>query len=483
MMNEIGGDGVKKSEPSTRVNRRDFLQQAGMASVALAAGAGVSSQILAQGLPRPGAADWRRFGYDLHNTRFNARETVLGPDNVSRLKLKWTFQAEAQIQTTPTVIGDTLFFGAHDGYQYALESATGKLKWKFKAPGEANRVRSSCQYVEGRIYFGDNDTTVRCLDAAQGREIWRTTISDPKNHIFCSVAVNDGKVVVGYSSPSESGGIACLDAETGAVRWQFPVVREALYGGGSVWTSPAIDEEAGVVYNVTGSLKAVVPSTGPVLYTESILAHDLDSGELLWYHQARPSDPFDLDFGCHPMIVDAVAPAGYRGRAVRQCVIAGNKAGIFSFNRYTGERYWKVMLTKAAPRGGPLLNSTAIAYNRIYLVNNAINPKGDISVSAALNAYNGDIEWWTPNEAVTWGPVAVANGVFYQGLADNSLEALDAEEGRSLWKYQLPTLHRGGIAIANGALYTSNGAPMTGWTPEQVRSHDYLVHAFTVDGV
>ena len=62
-------------------------------------------------------------------------------------------------------------------------------------------------------------------------------------------------------------------------------------------------------------------------------------------------------------------------------------------------------------------------------------------------------------------------------------QAINAEEGRSLWKYQLPTLHRGGIAIANGALYTSNGAPMTGWTPEQVRSHDYLVHAFTVDGV
>ncbi len=38
MSNERGGDGgVKKSDPSKRVNRRDFLQQAGMASVALAA--------------------------------------------------------------------------------------------------------------------------------------------------------------------------------------------------------------------------------------------------------------------------------------------------------------------------------------------------------------------------------------------------------------------------------------------------------------
>ena len=28
------------------------------------------------------------------------------------------------------------------------------------APGESNRLRSSCQYVDGRIYFGDSLTRV-----------------------------------------------------------------------------------------------------------------------------------------------------------------------------------------------------------------------------------------------------------------------------------------------------------------------------------
>ncbi len=155
----------------------------------------------AQDIPRAGAAEWHRFGADLHNTRFNPAESRLGRENVERLKVKWSFQADMPIQTTPTVVGDTLFFGSNGGYLYALERATGRLKWKFQAPGESNRLRSSCQYVDGRIYFGDSLTHVRCLDAAGGEEIWRTRLSTVDgNQMFCSVAVHDGKVVTGYSS-------------------------------------------------------------------------------------------------------------------------------------------------------------------------------------------------------------------------------------------------------------------------------------------
>ena len=87
----------------------------------------------AQGLdtPQSGPADWSRFGYDLQNTRFNARESNLGRENVGRLQLKWRFQADGVIQTTPTVIGDTLFFGSQSGSQYALETSTGEPRWRF----------------------------------------------------------------------------------------------------------------------------------------------------------------------------------------------------------------------------------------------------------------------------------------------------------------------------------------------------------------
>jgi glucose dehydrogenase len=70
--------------------------------------------VRAAALPQPGLADWTRYGHDLHNTRFNAAERTLGVANVGKLKVKWQFATEDgwPIQSTPAVIGDTLFFGA-----------------------------------------------------------------------------------------------------------------------------------------------------------------------------------------------------------------------------------------------------------------------------------------------------------------------------------------------------------------------------------
>ena len=471
-------------KPGMECTRREFL--GGMSAAALVAAGQQGNSLFAQNRPQPEPADWSRFGYDLHNTRFNARETTLGPGNVGRLKAKWVFDTQGRIQTTPAVIGDSLFFGSRDGYLYALETETGELKWKYQVQFQTALrynhwgIRSSPQYLDGRIYFGDNFTKVRCLDAATGEEIWQTQLSTlQQTNMLCSVAVYDGKVLTGYSSDIGSSEIACLDAETGAVAWRFRVVPESQYGGGSVWTSPAIDEENKIVYNVTGSVKSYPPSG--TLYAESILAHDLHSGELLWYYQAQARDAFDLDFSCHPMIFDAQAPAGYRGKLTRQCVGAGNKRGFYCWNRFTGELYWKVQLTNQTSSGGPLLNSTAVAYNRIFVVSNALTSRGSSSVTAALNAYTGDIEWWIPNSSLIRGPVAVANGVFYQGFIDGTVEAVDARNGRSLWDFQMPSPHRGGIAIANGVLYTSNGE-LLGTSEEEERERRHSLYAFSVDG-
>ena len=111
--------------------RRSVLKGLGATGVLLGAeplwqfGMGQSSRV-----PQPGPADWPRFGYDLQNTRFNAKEKILGVENVGRLKLKWSAVSDGVIQTTPTVIGDTLFFGTQSGYEYAIETHTGERKWK-----------------------------------------------------------------------------------------------------------------------------------------------------------------------------------------------------------------------------------------------------------------------------------------------------------------------------------------------------------------
>src|SRR3990172_13186464 len=184
-----------------RVTRREFLERTGNLAAAGAVGSLLPFGRLwaADEPPTPGESDWTRYGYDLHNTRFNAKEKIIGPNNVDRLKVKWQFDTLDgwPVQTTPTVIGDTLFFGA-GGYYYALESATGKLKWNFEAgmAGDwlANipmrSVRSSCQYVDGRIYFGTGLCNVHCLDAATGKEIWKTNLSEDGQTEYSPVVFN-----------------------------------------------------------------------------------------------------------------------------------------------------------------------------------------------------------------------------------------------------------------------------------------------------
>ena len=483
------------------LTRREFLEN----TAELAAAGGLYALLARQrasaaDLPKPGPADWPRYGCDIHNTRFNANEKTIGVSNAAKLKVKWKFDTVDNwiVYQTPAVVGDTLFFGS-GRYAYSLESATGKLRWKFDwgANGEweqANATsvntrfwgtRSSPQYYEGRIYFGASSCVAYCLDAATGKQLWRTPLIDPKTaerhsaQIFYSPVVYAGKVYIAYSGGNAT--IFCLDADTGAIRWRFRVAQDVPVdfetGGGSPWTSGAIDEQRNIVYNVTGNNKVVMPNLG--LYSESIVAHDMDTGELLWYYQAHPQDDFDLDFNAHPMIVDAAPPPRIRGN-VRNCVVAGNKAGIFCVERYTGQFFWKVMLGQICANCGAEFNAIASAYNKIFVQWDSSSSVRPFSASAALNAYNGDVEWMVTNNAVNSSPIAVANGVMYQGFLNGKIEALDARNGKTLWDFSLPSAFRGGFAIANGAVYAGNGEE-GGFKPGDL-SKKYSLYCFTPDG-
>lgn len=484
--NDPPDDSVQRRAPFI-LGRRQFLSTlAASGGILAATRSGFGSLLQSGDLPagvRPG--DWPMIGADMHNTRFNPYERTIGPNNIDRLKVKWTFElAENHIQSTPVVVGDTVYFSSWDGHFYAVDSQTGKFRWKMdgwdlkpgepapdlRPPASPGEQRGSAFYENGRVYFGSGTGKVHCLDAATGEEIWGTPV-DPEarknvSHISASPLVYQGKVFIGVASGL--GQIACLDAGTGAVRWRFYTVPGTPTGGGSVWTAAAIDREYNIVYNVIGNPKAFPP--GPILFTESVLAHDLDSGELLWYHQLRPRDPFDLDFNTHPVLFDTSHPT-HRGSTERHCIGTGNKSGGFHvFDRYTGTRYWNAMVTDNRTS----INATAFAYNKIFLTSNSSGRNRIAgSVTVALHPYTGDVLWWTPNSSASGTTLAVANRVLYQGLTDGTLQALDVQTGDTLWTHQSPATRSGGLSVANGTLYTSIGA--TGRPPN-------VLYAFSIDG-
>lgn len=455
------------------LTRRKLLESAGI----LALGSFFPwKNVRGEGLA-PGPADWPRYGYDLQNSRFNRKEKTLGRKNVANLKLKWQSEPGGPIQTCATVIGDDLFYASWDHELRAVEATTGRLKWAVPTerhtmlPPHEQGIRTSPQYEGGKLYFADDYTSVHGVDAVTGKLLWSTRM-DPNaeqngSQTRHSPAVFRGKVVTGHAGWHPQ--IACLDAENGRMLWRF------YTGTGGLWTSPAIDEEKGIVYNVTGNAKGIRPND-PNLYTDSVLAHDLESGELLWYDQISPSDPSNLEFSCHPMLHDA---RGVRG-SIRQCVSAGHKRGLYTYDRYTGKLLWKAALTPAGMAGGPAADSTAAAYNRIYLTSNATTSLS--SITACLNAYTGEIEWWVPNQSMIVAAVAVANGVFYQGRTDGMVQALDAETGKLLWEYKLPSACRGGISVANGWVYAAHGEIYSVSKSGGPLGKAYSVYAFRAEG-
>ena len=92
-------------------------------------------------------------------------------------KLKWRFKAGGGITSSPAVEGGAVYFGSKDDHVYAVDTATGKkVLWKFKAGDD---VLSSPRIVDGVLFIGSNDNNFYALDAKTGKEKCHFTAKGP----------------------------------------------------------------------------------------------------------------------------------------------------------------------------------------------------------------------------------------------------------------------------------------------------------------
>jgi len=161
--------------------------------------------------------------------------------------------------SSPTVAGDTVYFGSGDRHVYALAAADGTLRWKV-ATKEV--VHASPAVAEGLVVVGDWDSTLLALDAATGAERWRFQAGrDDKIHnqqgFQSSPAIADGRVFVGCRDSH----LYAVDLRTGAPRWNYST------GASWVISSPAVRD--GRVYfatSDTGLFIALDAQTGQKVF-------------------------------------------------------------------------------------------------------------------------------------------------------------------------------------------------------------------------
>jgi outer membrane protein assembly factor BamB len=180
--------------------------------------------------------------------------------------LKWKFRTGDVVHASPAYADGVVFFGSWDSYFYAVDARTGVEKWRFHGgedPVIHNQVgfQSSPAVVNGVVYTGCRDSNLYAIDAATGKEKWH--FNNGASWVISSPAVTQGKVIF---ATSDSSLYHVVDAETGK-----PVVQQQ--DKAYMFSSPAVAGNLVFIGVLNGTLEA----------------RDLASGELRWEFQTEAS--------------------------------------------------------------------------------------------------------------------------------------------------------------------------------------------------
>jgi alcohol dehydrogenase (cytochrome c) len=307
----------------------------------------------------PEIEDWPLFGRDSDNTRF-ATQDEINTGNVGELGEAWSTDLgpdQFLMESYPIVIGETIFVTTSTDEVIALDAKTGQTKWTYTPEvdfsqstgvgGYGVSVNRGVAASEGRLFVLTFDNKLQAISQKTGERLWSSEVANPATGAYESMApsVYDGKVFVGDSGSEDGvrGFVAAYDQKTGKKLWQFYTVPKAGTGwvpkgggGGTIYMPPTIDTKTGIVYVGTGNPAPVIigdKRPGKNLYTDSILALDANTGELLWYHQEQAHDLWDYDAES-PVVLFNAEIEGRRRRGVAE---AGKNGLLFLLDAKTGK--------------------------------------------------------------------------------------------------------------------------------------------------
>ncbi|TAJ94150.1 MAG: quinonprotein alcohol dehydrogenase [Gammaproteobacteria bacterium] len=311
---------------------------------------------------------WVTNGGNLYNQRYSPLAAI-NRDNIKQVKAVWrTHLNGSGMGPQNSGQGQMLYYagtlyavtGADD--VFAVEVGTGKILWSHEAKLNPDNVLVCCGWVsrglgmgDGRIYLGRLDGKLEALDQRTGAVVWSIQAEDPHQGFSITAAplYYEGKVIIGFAGGDMGirGRLKAYDAKTGALLWTFhtipgpgefghdtwPQDNDAWkYGGASIWQTPAIDTELGLIYFSTGNPAPDfngATRAGDNLFTSSMMALDVNTGNYRWHFQQVHHDIWDYDAPSPVVLFDA----RYKGK-VRKAIAEIPKTGwVYILDRETGK--------------------------------------------------------------------------------------------------------------------------------------------------
>ena len=294
-----------------------------------------AKQLVAQ--PRDG---WITNGGNVFNQRYSPL-TQINRDTVARLKPSWRvglngsgtasrYSGQGQPLEHDGVI--YMVTGADD--VFAIDVETGAMLWTYLARLDDKIDSVCCGWSSrglalggGKVYVGQLDGKLVALDQRSGNVVWSTQAERWQDGFTITAAplYYDGLVITGFAGGDRAtrGRLKAFSARDGSLKWTFytipgpgepghetwPQDNDAWkYGGASIWQTPAVDPELGLLYfstsnpgpDLNGRVRA-----GDNLYSSSIVALEVATGRYRWHFQEVHHDLWDYDAPNPVVLFDA----------------------------------------------------------------------------------------------------------------------------------------------------------------------------------
>jgi len=481
---------------------------------------------------RSGAGTWAGWSPDNRFTRF-VDDPGVTPARVRGTALHWAhpFPVHTAFSGSgnPVAVRDgVIYTGNLNHFIYAIDEVRGCARWTFRAEG---RVRSNVALFGELLVFGDLLANVYALDVATGELRWRTRVDwTPGARITGNVTVNAGVAYVPVSSLEEvaamkmdlpcctfRGAVVALDLAGGAIKWKTHTIdRYAEYlgtnemgverfgpSGVPVWSGISVDDKRGLLYVGNGN-----QFTEPVVIeSDAVMALDIATGAKRWVKNLAPEQMGGQDIyhlaceawwdperkNCSPE-----NPAGHGDRDIgappalvtrtdgRDVIVVGSKDGmLYALDPDNGGALlWNIRVGKGGEVGGI---EYGVAADGRYAYAPVVDMNADLSSNGSLTAVDlitGEAAWRVENiEADCAGkptppcgtavmtPPTVAGGVVFVGLVDGTLRAYDTTNGEEVWKFDTArefdgingqrgsggSLGNGGPVVVGNRIYVTSG--------------------------
>jgi alcohol dehydrogenase (cytochrome c) len=319
-------------------------------------------------LQSPVGKDWVTNGGNLTNQRYSTLKQI-DTNNVKQLKGAWMtrlkgsgFGGKYSGEATPLVKDGIMYVVTGNDDVFALNAKTGEMLWE-RWSGIDQKISTVCcgwlnrglAMGEGMLFLGQLDANLVALDIKTGKEVWKTPIEDWHNgYGVTSAPLYYEGIVYSGNTGGEFGvrsRLTALDAKTGNILWRWYALPgpgevgsntwpagtdHAMRGGASIWNTPALDPQLGLIFFATGNCGPDYDGSmreGDNLFCASIVALKAKTGEYVWHFQQVHHDIWDYDAASPVVLFDTVID----GQPRKGIAEAGRTGWVYILDRTNGK--------------------------------------------------------------------------------------------------------------------------------------------------